>query len=412
MRRPVRLALVGIAPVHYHAPLYRRLAADPRLDFTAIFASTAGVRPGRLGYGEPTVWDEDVLTGYRSVFLPSADRADASGRFLALRDLRVVRALARLDPDVLWSHGYYSAMHVAAAAAQRLRRRPVLLRDEQTLLDPRPPWKRAAKRALFAALYADGPTLHVGTENLHWLTANGADPERSVLTPYSVDNDLLARAADRLAPRRAELKRLWGLRVDRPVVLSVARLIPKKQPLALLEAFARVRAERPCSLLVVGSGELEPELRAVIERESIPDVVIAGFVNRSRIADAYAAADVFALPSAYAETWGLAVNEAMCFGLPVVVSDRVGCATDLVRDGENGFIVDATDVGALAARLGELVDAPPLARRLGAAGRARISEWTADAAADGVAAAVAAAVGAARWAAAEPTAGARLKAAA
>jgi glycosyltransferase involved in cell wall biosynthesis len=398
---PVRVGLFAASPVYYQAPLYRRLAADPRVEFTALFASSSGVRPGDRGYGSPVAFDADALTGFRSNFLRRAELQEPTGSFLSLRDVDVVGAIARGNYDVLWLHGYYSLTHLLAAATQVARRRPIMFREEQTLLHRRAFWKRILKEPLLRALFSRSIGLAIGTANRSWLTRYGIDERRIFLVPYCVDNEALRQAAARLRPQRESLRRELGIPPDAgPVVLTVARLVPKKQPLFLLEAFRRVHARRPCALLYVGAGELEGELREAIRRERAPDVVIAGFLNQSEIAKAYVAADVFALPSRYDETWGLAVNEAMNFALPVVVSEKVGCAADLVRDGENGFVVRADDSGELAERLARLVDSPGLRARLGASSLERVSAWNYEIAADGALRAIAHAVGPERWAAA------------
>jgi glycosyltransferase involved in cell wall biosynthesis len=182
-----------------------------------------------------------------------------------------------------------------------------------------------------------------------------------------------------------------------PVILFVGRLIPKKQPHFLLEAYARVRREVPCALLFVGSGQLESSLRARVADDRIPDVYFAGFLNRTQIGQAYIAADIFSLPSREHETWGVVVNEAMNFSLPVVVTDKVGCAGDLVLDGENGFIVSSQSWSELADRLGELIRSAELRQRFGRASRQIIGRWTYEDAVSGVLAAIRAAVSPERW---------------
>jgi glycosyltransferase involved in cell wall biosynthesis len=117
---------------------------------------------------------------------------------------------------------------------------------------------------------------------------------------------------------------------------------------------------------------------------SIPDVIFAGFLNRSQIARAYIAADIFVLPSAVNETWGMVVNEAMNFGLPVIVSDKVGCAPDLVQNGDNGYVFDHRVVQELANVLAKLVSNRDLRLRLGKRSLDRISQWSPQLAADGL----------------------------
>ena len=399
MTSPVRLALLAASPVYYQAPLYRRLAADPRIDFTAIFASSEGVRPHDGGYGRRVKWDVDVLDGYRSVFLRKADSNVVRGSFLALRDLDVVPLLARGGYDVLWLHGYNFLTHTLAAATQLALRRGLLFREDQTLLHPRALWKRMLKEPGLRLLFRSGRALYVGTENRRWFEHYGVRESRLFFTPYAVDTERLERAAAELAPQRDRLRADFGIRPGSgPVIVTVSRLIAKKQPLFLLEGFRRLRARVECTLLVVGCGELEGEMRRKVADERIPDVVFAGSLNQTEVARAYACADVFCLASREHETWGLVVNEAMAFGLPVVVSDKVGSAADLVRHGENGFVFDHREPDELARYLGRLVEDAAARRTFGERSRELIAPRTAELSARGILAAVEAAVGPNRWA--------------
>src|SRR5262249_20683459 len=130
----------------------------------------------------------------------------------------------------------------------------------------------------------------------------------------------------------------------------------------------------PFTLLMVGSGGLEPKLRAICAEYSLDNVFFSGFINQSQLPSLYAAADIFVLPSEQ-EPWGLAVNEAMCAGLPIVISREAGCVDDLVQDGVNGYPVAAGDVEGLGCALRRLIEEEPLRRRLGQASLARITEW-------------------------------------
>lgn len=400
---PIRVAHLTAAPVHCHTPLYRRLAADPRLDFTAIVASNAGIRPTDVGYGHSVSWDVDLLEGYRSVFLRRAHRNPISGSTaLALRDVDVVPRLVRGRYDVLCLLGYNYVTYALAALTQRGLGRALGFREEQTLLHPRGRLKSAVKSVLLRALFSQGPAMYIGTRNREWFSHFGVPPERLFFTPYTVDNDQLQKARQELLGQSSELRAAFGIDPDAgPVVVTMMRLVPKKQPLFLLDAFRRVRKQARCSLLVVGSGPLEQAMRSMVRRESIPNVHFTGFLNRSEVTRAYACADVFTLASLWHETWGLVVNEAMNFALPVLVSDKVGCAVDLVEDGRNGFVASARDVDAFASRMLTLVCDEQLRLRLGDASLARISEWHPDVSAQGTLDAVAASVGPARWDSAE-----------
>jgi glycosyltransferase involved in cell wall biosynthesis len=234
------------------------------------------------------------------------------------------------------------------------------------------------KKALFASLFAGQRGLYVGTESRRWFEYYGFAKEKLYFTPYSCDNAGFRSTHDLLRGQKEQLRADFGVGGDGPVILSVSRLIDKKQPLMLLEAFRLTRSRAPCNLLIVGSGPLEQAMRRKVEAELIPDVVFAGFLNQSQIGRAYAASDVFALMSREHETWGLVVNEAMNFSLPIVVSDKVGSAADLVRSGVNGYVVPFDSAPSMSERLTELVTHPSRRIAFGRASAERILTYSYD----------------------------------
>jgi glycosyltransferase involved in cell wall biosynthesis len=186
------------------------------------------------------------------------------------------------------------------------------------------------------------------------------------------------------------------VRDQSPVILFVGKLQPKKQPGMLLEAFRRVRELYRCTLMLVGTGELEDQLRRSVASQSIPDVIFTGFLNRSEISQAYVAADLLVLPSSLNETWGMVVNEAMNFGLPVIASDMVGCVPDLVQNGNNGYVFDHRELQELTDVLAKLVTDRDLRIRLGKRSLDRITQWSPRMAAEGLVEAAIATVNAGR----------------
>jgi glycosyltransferase involved in cell wall biosynthesis len=132
--------------------------------------------------------------------------------------------------------------------------------------------------------------------------------------------------------------------------LFVGRLISRKRPLEVIEAFAVVRNALPlATLTVVGGGELEPEVRQAAAR--VAGVEFIGRREGDELAAVYANADVLVLP-ALREVWGLVVNEALSHGLYVVASDQVGSAHDLL-DAETGVMLPADRLELLPGALVE-----------------------------------------------------------
>jgi glycosyltransferase involved in cell wall biosynthesis len=118
-------------------------------------------------------------------------------------------------------------------------------------------------------------------------------------------------------------------------------------------------------------------LQAACARANLSLAMVVGGQTEETLAQCYVDADIFALLSRH-EPWGVVVNEAAASGLPLVLSDRVGAAYDLLRDGENGFLVPAEDVPAAADALRKLAADPDLRRRMGERSRELVRAWDYD----------------------------------
>lgn len=129
------------------------------------------------------------------------------------------------------------------------------------------------------------------------------------------------------------------------------------------------------TLTLLGDGEMRAQLTAALGPRWRSRVRFEGFVQPAALPRSFADADVFVLPSRY-DGWGVVVNEAMAAGLPVVATNSVGAAADLVRPGENGFIVAPGDVAALAEAMMRFVDCPALAASMGQAARATARDYS------------------------------------
>jgi glycosyltransferase involved in cell wall biosynthesis len=226
--------------------------------------------------------------------------------------------------------------------------------------------------------------LYIGSRNKRFFQCYGIPDHKLFWTPYTVDNAFFQTQANELIEQKAALRKSYGIRRNVPVILFCGKLIPKKDPLSLVKAFALVRRTTGCALLFAGDGPLRGDITDLVRREVIPDVHIAGFLNQSQISQAYAMADMLVLPSTCRETWGLVINEAMNFGLPIVVSDKVGCAGDLVLHGQNGYVVPAGSIGALGQSLKALVTDPNRRRVFGERSRHIVDGWGIEHTADGI----------------------------
>jgi glycosyltransferase involved in cell wall biosynthesis len=142
----------------------------------------------------------------------------------------------------------------------------------------------------------------------------------------------------------------------------------------LLKAYETIAKKHQVALVYVGDGELRQSLEQYARDKGLSQVHFAGFQNQTEIPRYFALADIFVLPS-IRESWGLVVNEALCFGLPVVISNQVGAADDLVRDNVNGFIFEAANPAALAEKLDRILADDALRERMGEASKNLIAGW-------------------------------------
>jgi phosphatidyl-myo-inositol dimannoside synthase len=178
-----------------------------------------------------------------------------------------------------------------------------------------------------------------------------------------------------------EIRRRYRLG-DRPVIVCVSRLVPRKGQDMLVRAMPEVIRRAPGTvLLIVGDGPDRGRLTRLAGAAAGRDVIFTGSVPWAELPAHYAAGDVYAMPCRTrrggldVEGLGIVYLEASATGLPVVAGDSGG-APDAVREGETGYVVGGRDLAALVDRLVTLLLDRDLATRLGAAGRAWVeAEW-------------------------------------
>jgi glycosyltransferase involved in cell wall biosynthesis len=365
--RKTRLAIVVSHPIQYYAPLYRRLARRSDLALKVFFTWHAGAAAVHdRGFGQPVAWDIALTDGYEHELVPNASSDPGTHHFLGLRNPSLVSRVMGWRPDAVHLTGWSGLSHVAALRSFARRGVPVLFRGDSHLLDGGGgALRRRLKQAVLERVFRwPAAFLFVGQANRAYYEAFGVTPERLHWCPHSIDVQRFGEPADEHEDAARRWRRDLGIGDDRVVLLFAGKLEPRKQPLQLMRA-VRDLGDARYLLLMVGSGELEAEVQALAAAH--PDRFITlPFQNQSRMPLVYRLGDVFVLPSAYGETWGLAVNEAMACARPVVVSARAGCAVDLV-DPACGRTFDATDFSSLTRALHDLTTNRATLRAMGAA---------------------------------------------
>lgn len=393
-KRQLNIGYLLSHPIQYQSPLIREIGERDGVSIKVYYCSRDGVSSDSdLGFGASEPWDVPLLEGYEYEFLTNHSPKPDTETIIGQINLEVVQRIRHASHDVFWVHDYGAITNIIALVTATLLHIPTILRAEATL-DSQPfarslqyAWLRSCKEFVTAFCSIGSTTREVYQEV-------GIDEKRIFTSPYTVDNEFFQRKRTEL-PDAGSLRDELDIPRDRPVVLFVGKLIERKQPGKLLSAFLRATDAGDATLLFVGDGRLRSDLEARVDRSGRgEDIEFAGFVNYSQLPKYYKLSDVFVLPSRQ-ENWGLVINEAMNFGLPIIATSAVGAVGDLV-DQENGLVVQPDDEIALSHALRELINSKPTLKRMGEESLMRIQRWGIQEAADGIIAAAEYAVQTAR----------------
>ena len=374
----MRIAYCLTHPIQYQSPLIRHLLAGG-VDLHVIYGNDATARTYHdQGFGQKLAWDVPLLEGYPGTVLNADEPPGSNHQRRAHFQRQVAAVLDRGKFDAMWVHGWAHPFTQAVWAEARQRRMPLMLRGETFLGCVRGGWlRRQLHRFVFSRKFRQvSAFLAVGTLNHQLYTAYGVHEERVFHMPYAVDNAFFQARAREAKPNREKLRAELGIESGRPVVLFTGKLIGVKDPATLIRAVGRLAGEGNTPvLLMVGDGEMRPELESLANELAPGQVKFLGFRNQTELPALYDLCDVFVLPSAH-EPWGLVVNEVMNGGKPIIVSDQVGCSPDLIRAGENGDIFRAGHSDHLCAKLRPWLQDADLRERGGIRSLELINRWS------------------------------------
>jgi len=360
-REAVRVAWLfpSLARAYYWQPVFKEFAA--RFPRTAVFTS---IWPG-FAPGFENTFEFHVLPGMRYIDVKKQVRDSRRG--FIWTPPSILRELAAFDPDVIFSAGF-SGWTLAALLFKCFRRRRVIIYWEgcsaQSIGSSR--IKRGLRRCIASFADAGVSNSEEGTRYLREVLGMSQHSLRR--HPFQVpDLSLLDSDAGDIC--QAEFKH--------PVFLYVGSISPRKGWNYLLDATRLLVSQgiKEFSVLFAGAGEQDDELRAAIKTYQLDNIVHqAGAVPYQRLGSYYRSADVFISPSR-ADTWGVAVLEAMAFGKPVLCSKYAG-SREMVTPGENGFIFDPFDPLQLADYMAKFIRDQSLAARLGARSLGKMAGYT------------------------------------
>lgn len=365
-----KLAIVCTHPIQYNVPFFIALAHLSELALKVFYT----YNPKEQGYfdqdfNKSVKWDVPVEEGYDFEFVANTSSKPSTSFRKGIVNPDLIPIIQVFKPDAILVYGWNHHSHWQAIKAF-YGVIPVLFRGDSTNIDKANFWRTFIRRLYLKHVYRHVDyALYCGSANKAYFQNHGIIESRLINVPHAVDNQ-------RFQSSNKSLREQWDLPESAIVILFAGKFIRKKAPEKLMNAFLTL--EKPSKenvhLVFIGDGELKASLISVSKVSE--KVHIKPFVNQSDMPAAYAACDLFCLPSVGpGETWGLAVNEAMAVGKAILISDRAGCAQDLIKNGENGYIFSHDVDGDLQRKLELLISDRQKLHDMGNVSRQIIRNW-------------------------------------
>jgi len=358
----VRLAIVVSHPIQYYAPWFSYLTSNTSIHIKVFYLWDYGISETYdRDFQQNISWKIQLLEGYDYELLKNTSKSPGTHHFFGLENPDLIEILADFSPQAILLFGYYSYTHLRLLTSARLKKIPKILRgDSHCLLSGYRSWLRSFFIRKILSKY--DAALYVGKANKEYLIKHGFKEQNIFFSPHAVNQAHFFPDEN----SRLETRKKLGIKNEEIALFFVGKFEQKKCPVLLAKLFLDITNPN-LRLFYVGSGPLQRELERISEAHR--RIKIVGFVDQTEMPSIYRAADYVILPSfGPKETWGFCIQEAMCCGAAVICSTHVGCAYDLITQGENGFIFPAGDWSSLKRILEGLPSEQSYSRTMGKRG--------------------------------------------
>lgn len=377
MRFNSNLIIFNSHPIQYFSPLLRLLSDN--FNLKVYYYGGNDLLNEDTGFKQIIIWDLPLLAGYEFEFLNNYSFSKGmNSRFFDAINFSLFKVFKKNKNQIIIINGWAYLSDWFVLIAAKLFGHEVWMRSEM-------PWnqelmksnslKRNLKFWIFKNIvfkYFVQRFLFIGKQNKLFYLNHGVDEHKLIFAPYAVENDRfnVQKSSDKISYRQK-----YGIAVDSKIILYSGKLIEKKRPLDLLKAFQGLNHKKAV-LFYLGDGPLRCQIEDEVKKHQIENVIISGFINQLEIGNIYNMADVFVMCSGIGETWGLSVNEAMNFGLPVIVSETCGSAHDLVVSGKNGYTFKEGAIEELTIYLDIICHNPSLRESFGNFSSEKIKDYS------------------------------------
>ena len=358
MEKLKKVIFIQPHPIHWFSSQFRYIAKNAIFDFEVYYCTKHGLNNQiDSGFGKKVDFNIPLLEGYNYKFLKNYSfNENHSDTIFSAVNFEIISLISKSPKETLFLvHGWSRFTYLLAIFFGKIVGRKIGLRAESPITHERKYSKSIRKLRKIIFKYILFPNVdfffYIGSQNKFFYKYYGVNENKLKYYPYCVDNHFF----------RDKFKNNKNSKKDKSEIkkiLFVGKLIPKKAPETLIKAFLKLDYKR-AKLVIVGDGILYDFLcKKYLSEIKAGHIEFKGFQDQNALSKYYSNSDIFVLPSGYGETWGLVVNEACNFELPLLLSDKVGCSTDLIKD--NGFIFKHGDIDDLTNKLKTLLNNPNL----------------------------------------------------
>lgn len=366
-----RLAIITTHPIQYNAPLFQLLEKRNHIKIKVFYTWGEKVLQEKYdpGFGKNIQWDIPLLDGYEYEFAKNVAKNPGSDHFKGIDNPSLIGSIKKWNADAVLIYGWSFKSHLKVLRYFHVKI-PVFFRGDSTLIGRSNNLKNKLKTIFLKWVYSHvDRALYVGTKNKEYFLENGMKQDQLVFCPHAIDNARFMEDNE-YSKKAAEWKTCLNVPLLSTGFLYAGKIDENKNVRLLLETFIKVPGNN--YLIVAGNGQLENELKNNFS--CYQNIYFLPFQNQQVMPVLYRMADVFVLPSK-SETWGLGINEAMACERALLVSNSCGAATDLVKEGVNGFTFQSGNAKNLGDKMVALTKQKNDLKKMGEASLQIIKEW-------------------------------------
>jgi glycosyltransferase involved in cell wall biosynthesis len=340
-----RLAIISTHPIQYNAPLFREIALCKDFELLVFYTFEFEDEYFDIEFGRTIKWDLPLLEGYNYNFISNGGNRKRD--FWNVNNKSIIKDVEEFKPDFILVYGwnYLSHLRVMFYFSNKVK---ILFRGDSNLLNEKFGIKSTFKKYFLKWVFSKiDHAFAVGSYSRDYFLNYGLTDREVKIVPHAIENERFVVHFGNDHQKADSLRLGLGINKTDKVLLYCGKLVKRKNVELLIRAF-KISQVRNLHLLIVGEGDKLNVALKIANNDS--KIHFIPFQNQSEIPLLYYICDAVCLPSTI-ETWGLVVNEGFAAGRPAIVSSKVGCSIDLVKDGITGYIFQNNNIADLSNKI-------------------------------------------------------------